>query len=640
MRVLGSNISSLNTVRHLNESTSSLQDNFRRLSSGLRINSAKDDPAGLAMADSLQMDRRVYTQGIRNINDGISHLNIMEAAASELKNILFRMSELASQAANGTITSTQRQALDKESNSLISEYSRIMRTSEFNGKNVFSEEAALLEIQTSYGEVGLIKLTTQGIGITGGGEPPPSGDGTFGAQTTYAVGSSPQAVAIGDFNGDGISDIVSANYYAGSISTILGNGDGTFGTNTDYSAGGSVHSVAIGDFNGDGVQDVVATNLNEHTISVFIGNGDGTFGARTTYATGTFPRFTAIGDFNRDGILDIVSANDGSDNVGVFLGNGDGTFGAQTTFAVGDAPMMVSTADFNGDGILDLVTLNSSSNNLSVLLGNGNGTFGAQTTYATGTYPTSISIGDFNGDGVLDLVSANSSSNNLSVLLGNGNGTFGAQTTYDAGNYPSAVSAGDFNGDGILDLAATNLNAGTVSVLLGNGNGSFGARTTYAAGSAVAAIAIGDFNGDGISDLVAANMGSDNLGVFLGNAASVEGAPPGGYLTLQAIQGVSLLTQTSAMNSVSVIEGHIEDVGKVLGYTGAGLSRLETAARKQMLETENLAAAESRIRDLDVAIEAAALAKNQIRQQAAVSVLGLSNQQPAIVLDLLAWNKK
>jgi flagellin len=185
--LLNGNISSLNTQRHLNNSTSRLQDIFKSLSTGLRINSAKDDPAGLMMASSLAMDRRVYAQGIRNINDGVSHFNIVEGAASELKNILFRLSELSSQASNGTLGNSQRQALNSESESLIEEYSRIIKTAEFNGRNVFSEEAKTIRIQAGYGESGTIPVSIEGEGFSA--VTLPTGDGTFGASASFAAGS-------------------------------------------------------------------------------------------------------------------------------------------------------------------------------------------------------------------------------------------------------------------------------------------------------------------------------------------------------------------------------------------------------------------------------------------------------------------
>ena len=115
----------LNAQRRLGQSTQSVQQSFTRLSSGLRINKASDDAAGLAISESLNVDARVYTQGIRNLNDGISLTNIAEGAMQELTNITIRQRELATQSANGTLSLQQRQALNQEANALVDEFNRI-----------------------------------------------------------------------------------------------------------------------------------------------------------------------------------------------------------------------------------------------------------------------------------------------------------------------------------------------------------------------------------------------------------------------------------------------------------------------------------------------------------------------------------
>ena len=98
---IGSNIASLNAQGRLNQATDALSSTYERLSSGMRINKASDDPAGLAVSSSLNVDSRVYSQGIRNINDGLSLLNVAEGALFELSSITTRQQELAEQSANG-----------------------------------------------------------------------------------------------------------------------------------------------------------------------------------------------------------------------------------------------------------------------------------------------------------------------------------------------------------------------------------------------------------------------------------------------------------------------------------------------------------------------------------------------------------
>src|SRR5215813_10351015 len=112
--VVNTNLFAVNTRRHLDESGDALRKSIERLSSGLRINDAYDDAAGLAIADKLQRDTRVASQAIRNANDGISALAIGEKSLGQVTSIVTRLSELASESSTGTVTNTQRSAIQNE----------------------------------------------------------------------------------------------------------------------------------------------------------------------------------------------------------------------------------------------------------------------------------------------------------------------------------------------------------------------------------------------------------------------------------------------------------------------------------------------------------------------------------------------
>jgi hypothetical protein len=230
------------------------------------------------------------------------------------------------------------------------------------------------------------------------------------------LGAGPSSLSVGDLNGDGQLDLVTANIESNSVSVLLGNGDGTFAPKADFSTGSAPNSVAIGDLNGDGRPDLATANLGSNSVSVLLGNGDGTFGAKTDYGAGSYPQSVAVGDLNGDGRPDLATAN-GSGTVSVLLGRGDGSFGANTDYRAGIAPFSVAVGDLNEDGHLDLAMANEGSSTVSVLLGNGDGSFGPKTDYGTGDGPESVAIGDLNGDGRPDLATANAGSNTVAVLL-------------------------------------------------------------------------------------------------------------------------------------------------------------------------------------------------------------------------------
>ena len=198
------------------------------------------------------------------------------------------------------------------------------------------------------------------------------------------------SLTLGDFNGDGVSDI------AGPDGIHLGVGDGTF---RDPSAGLGVPRDALylgpmisGDFNGDGrldlaVSDIPSAATGSGDIAVLLGNGDGTFRDPRRFGAGIYPASLVAGDFNGDHQVDLATANFGSDDIAVLLGNGDGSFQDPRRFGAGINPASLVVGDFNGDGRPDLATANLDSGDIAVLLGNGDGSFQDPRRFGAGLTP-------------------------------------------------------------------------------------------------------------------------------------------------------------------------------------------------------------------------------------------------------------
>jgi uncharacterized repeat protein (TIGR01451 family) len=341
--------------------------------------------------------------------------------------------------------------------------------------------------------------------------------GSFGAPAYYSVGSSPQAVTTGNFNGDSETDLVVANYYSGSVSVLPGNGDGTFQTAIDSPAGQYPSVLAIGDLDNDGKTDlVVATYSN--TVRVLIGTGTGSFAPPVSYSVGSEPSALAIGDFNNDGHRDVVAINRYSANISILLGNGNGTLQTALTQSVPSYPYGVAVSDFDGNGVADLAVTTEYSG-VSILLGNGNGTFQAAVQYGSTEASYDITAGDFNQDGKVDLA-ATAYYSGVAILLGNGDGSFQTAVNYPSGYGAGFITSDDLNGDGKVDLVLVT-NSYAVSTLFGNGDGTFQEANYYYVGNGPRAAAIGDFNGDGKADLALNSSYYNNVAVMLGGCADL-----------------------------------------------------------------------------------------------------------------------
>jgi hypothetical protein len=212
------------------------------------------------------------------------------------------------------------------------------------------------------------------------------GDGTFAPAVGYAAGSAATGIATGDFNEDGILDLALARSTNGSVGILLGGGaagkgDGTFAAPANYAAGSNAYAIAAGDFNDDGITDLAVTsNAVPYGVSILLGLGSGgvgdaTFAAPVTYTAGNSPADIIAGDFNDDGITDLAVANSESAGKASLLlgrgsaGAGDGTFDPPIPLEVGALPSGLVANDFNEDGDPDLAVVHTANpQNVAVLL--------------------------------------------------------------------------------------------------------------------------------------------------------------------------------------------------------------------------------------------------------------------------------
>ncbi|QHN03569.1 choice-of-anchor D domain-containing protein [Granulicella sp. WH15] len=371
--------------------------------------------------------------------------------------------------------------------------------------------------------------------------PPPTGD-------------QPEAIASGDFNGDGKLDIVVANggtpgcgpalglACPNSLTLELSNGDGTFTSSTINSVN-FPSGLAVADFNGDGKLDIAATDGAESTVTILLGKGDGTFTkVATPEPTGNYPDQVAAGDFDGNGRPDLaIIGGDTGSTLTVLFGNGDGTFTARpTSFTLDGYGNSLALGDLNGDGKLDIavsVSANSpgGSSSIAIFLGTGTTTFNLGTPISSAGMGSdgsfgALALGDFNGDKKLDLITYlidDEDTMNILPLLGNGDGTFKAQTAIATkdDSYETSFGVGDFDGDGKADFSMASDTH--FSVFLSNGDGTFktpvsltGADTEPSYLSQV----VGDFNKDGLADMAIADGDLNEIFLEMSNLTATATA--------------------------------------------------------------------------------------------------------------------
>jgi hypothetical protein len=304
---------------------------------------------------------------------------------------------------------------------------------------------------------------------------------------------------------------------AGSSTASLVNmpGDGSLQAISNYFAGtnNAPDAVTLADVTGDGIPDLVAANFQSDTVSIFNGLPGGRFSPAATEtlslpAGGVAPQGIVAGDFTGSGAIDLATANVGSGNITVFLNNGQGKFPTATNFTATAAPDAITTADLDNSGHLDLITANSDGT-INVFVNNGTGGFGAPISVATGlTTLTGVAAGNLSANPAHAPDVVVSAANGVAELVNTtsqpGQITFAAPVQLDTTDTTS-IAVGKLSNSNLNDVAATTATNGGEVLVYRNTAGRFSNGVPTPSNASPMGVHIGDINGDGRNDLIVAN---------------------------------------------------------------------------------------------------------------------------------------
>lgn len=247
---------------------------------------------------------------------------------------------------------------------------------------------------------------------------------------------------------------------------FLGTASGTFSFNGCSGAADHPGAVAAGDFDGDGKSDLVIVNSSRYSSGAssldayFLkGVGDGSFKAGLAFKTDHADDIV-VADFNGDKKLDFAIASPSFTSI--YLGGGDGSF-AKLGAGIAGSAQRLAVGDINGDGFADIAALGSNRNSAAddlvrVAFGDGKGNFAAGLVLSVGDHPVGVALADLNKDGYADVIVVNNLSNDVSIYVSDSLGDFLPEQRVDAGNGPMALAVADFTEDGFLDIAVTDSN--------------------------------------------------------------------------------------------------------------------------------------------------------------------------------------
>ncbi len=685
---LTTNIASMNAQRNFTRASKDLETSFNRLSSGMRINRASDDAAGLSVSSLLNADRAVLAQGIRNLNDGISYLNIAESAIGEMTNIIFRISEISEQSANGTLSSAQRKPLQDEVTALQNEYNRILHSTKFNDMKLMTGSNTLVNLQGGYGVAGGLAvqvgnaLLSDAFGLqsagetirlnttSGGGQAngrsdleSVSADGRFLAFTSNATNLDPW--------GMGIRHTYVKNLETGEL--IIGNtiqgtqipgGDDTWGAKLSadgrYLAFITNSSVPlIPGISGEHVyiKDLHTGNLRVGSITQDGVQANGTVADASISADGRFISFSSDSSNLIPGVTgasgnQIYVKNLETGELQLASSNQDGVQGNNHTYNANlsqdgryvtfwsNSSNLISGVSGQQAYLKDLHTgkLQLLSSNEAGVQSNGSSGTGsalsADGRFFTFTKNSTNLISGVTGQqtyvknietGELRLVSSNKEGVQASV--GSWDATISADGRYISFTADASNLVAGASG---AQIYRKDMLTGDIELVSRSTDGETDANN----GSYIYNI-LGIISPDG--NKVYFHSSSDNL--IAGDTNGVTGMDV--FLRdlsktgIDELSGMVVSNQATARTTLTLAKQRLETLNLARAGIGASSSRIDTAISNLSTTTQNLASAASQITDTDVADESAKLAASQILQQTGAAVLSQANLQPQLVLKLL-----
>lgn len=328
----------------------------------------------------------------------------------------------------------------------------------------------------------------------------------------YFDGQATVKMTHGEFNGDGIPDLVTSNFSNRGIWFHAGVGDGRFTESRridTLGASGTSDGLATGDFDEDGHLDFVVSLVSLSAIGLYRGDGRGGFEFAGTTPARSRVRGLAVADFNFDSHLDVAAANGYLD---LFLGDGRGGFsrspGAEYPFVAN--VINLKAVDVNGDSIIDLVSANNGAVSVGIFIGDGIGGFESRQLLQVGVGLDQVVIGDLDGDSFVDLA-VNQISGSVWIYPGDGSGFFPEQPNQIV-TTPGCCDdllVADLDENGVLDLFVADRRRRTVVTLRRDSSGAFLVDQEFAMDVRASRLSVFDVNGDSSQDLVGISLDSE-----------------------------------------------------------------------------------------------------------------------------------